>query len=139
VTSNPPTAATVFDSLKAYVGFDATSSALLADAHPRVAPYFPAIIDDFYAAIEAHPDARSMITGGAAQIVRHLDKIGNEIESSTNTIDDIRLELEGEGEGCAPFLYRRGQIFDGAEPPPTLDTDADLSIALQRPDAQPDR
>ena len=41
-----------------------------AQAHPLVAPHFGAIIDDFYATIEAHPNARAAITGGAAQIAR---------------------------------------------------------------------
>jgi signal transduction histidine kinase len=54
----------------AYVGFDETATAALREAHPLVAPHFPAIIDDFYATIEAHPDARAAITGGSAQIAR---------------------------------------------------------------------
>ncbi|HEY4183513.1 MAG TPA: protoglobin domain-containing protein [Polyangia bacterium] len=53
-----------------YVGFDAAASASLCEALPFVAPYFHSIIDDFYATIEAHPDARAAITGGAAQISR---------------------------------------------------------------------
>jgi signal transduction histidine kinase len=53
-----------------YVAFDDRASAALKEAHPLVAPYFAAIIDDFYATIEAHPDARAAITGGAAQIAR---------------------------------------------------------------------
>ena len=58
------------ENVKAYVGFDDLASAALRDAHPLVAPRFGAIIDDFYATIEAHPDARAAITGGAAQIAR---------------------------------------------------------------------
>ena len=58
------------DNLTAYVGFDDGSSAALNEAHPIVAPYFTAIIDDFYATIESHPDARAAITGGSAQIGR---------------------------------------------------------------------
>jgi signal transduction histidine kinase len=54
----------------AYVGFDERASAALREAHPLVAPQFTAIIDDFYATIEAHPDARAAITGGSAQIAR---------------------------------------------------------------------
>ena len=53
-----------------YVGFDEASSAALREARPMVAPHFGAIIDDFYATIEAHPDASAAITGGAAQIAR---------------------------------------------------------------------
>ena len=58
------------EKVSAYVGFDASATAALRQAHPLVAPHFPAIIDDFYATIEAHPDARAAITGGAAQIAR---------------------------------------------------------------------
>jgi signal transduction histidine kinase len=58
------------EKVNAYVGFDESATAALREAHPLVAPHFPAIIDDFYATIEAHPDARAAITGGAAQIAR---------------------------------------------------------------------
>jgi two-component system, NtrC family, sensor histidine kinase HydH len=58
------------DNVTAYVGFDDSQSAALREAHPLVAPHFAAIIDDFYATIETHPDARAAITGGAAQIAR---------------------------------------------------------------------
>jgi signal transduction histidine kinase len=61
---------TFLDNIKIYVGFDASSSAALRQAHPLVAPHFGPIIDDFYATIEAHPGARAAITGGAAQIQR---------------------------------------------------------------------
>ncbi len=61
---------TFFDSLKSYVGFSEASSAALREAHPLVQPSFVPIVDDFYAAIEAHPDARAAITGGAPQIGR---------------------------------------------------------------------
>jgi len=53
-----------------YVGFDQASSEALREARPLVAPHFGPIIDDFYDTIEAHPDARAAITGGAAQIAR---------------------------------------------------------------------
>jgi len=58
------------ENVTAYVGFDDDASAALREAHPLVAPHFAAIIDDFYATIEAHPDARAAIAGGAAQIAR---------------------------------------------------------------------
>ena len=58
------------ENLTKYVAFDDRASAALRAAHPLVAPHFAAIIDDFYATIEAHPDARAAITGGAAQIAR---------------------------------------------------------------------
>jgi len=58
------------ENVTAYVGFDQAASAMLQAARPLVAPHFIAIIDDFYATIEAHPDASASITGGAAQIAR---------------------------------------------------------------------
>ena len=58
------------ENVKAYVGFDDAATESLREAHPLVAPHFGSIIDDFYATIEAHPNARAAITGGAAQIAR---------------------------------------------------------------------
>lgn len=62
--------ATFFGSLKRYVGFTDETSATLVRLHPIAKPHFAAIVADFYAAIEAHPDARRAITGGAEQIGR---------------------------------------------------------------------
>jgi len=61
---------TFFESLKQYVGFTEESSATLRRLHPLAKPFFVPIVDDFYAAIEAHPGASAAITGGAAQIER---------------------------------------------------------------------
>jgi signal transduction histidine kinase len=61
---------TFFESLKMYIGFTAESSAALRELHPIAQPFFVPIVDDFYAAIEAHPDASAAITGGSAQIQR---------------------------------------------------------------------
>jgi signal transduction histidine kinase len=63
-------ALTFFQSLKQYVGFTNASSAALRELHPAAQPRFAAIVDDFYAAIEAHPEASAAITGGSAQIER---------------------------------------------------------------------
>lgn len=62
--------ATFREKVLAYVGFDESSTAALREAKALVAPHFGPIIDDFYATIEAHPDARAAITGGASQIAR---------------------------------------------------------------------
>jgi signal transduction histidine kinase len=59
-----------FESLKQYVGFTDESSTSLREFHPIAQPSFVPIVDDFYAAIEAHPEASAAITGGAAQIER---------------------------------------------------------------------
>jgi signal transduction histidine kinase len=56
--------------LKDYVGFTDRSTQVLQAFHAAAAPHFAAIIDDFYATIEAHPGARDAITGGEAQIQR---------------------------------------------------------------------
>jgi signal transduction histidine kinase len=61
---------TFFENLKLYVGFDDDSATTLRELHPVAAPFFAPIVDDFYAAIEAHPGARAAITGGHAQIDR---------------------------------------------------------------------
>ena len=73
---------TFFESIKLYVGFTDASSAALRELHPIAEPFFHPIVDDFYAAIEAHPGARQAITGGQAQIdrlkqtlVRWMDKM----------------------------------------------------------------
>ena len=59
-----------FDNIKLYVGFTEASSAALRELHPIAQPFFQPIVDDFYAAIEAHPGASQAITGGQAQIDR---------------------------------------------------------------------
>jgi signal transduction histidine kinase len=61
---------TFFEDLKLYVGFTDASSAALRELYPLAHPFFVPIIDDFYAAIEAHPGARAAITGGDVQIAR---------------------------------------------------------------------
>ena len=61
---------TFFESLKQYVGFTESSSAALRELHPIVQSSFVPIVDDFYAAIEAHPSASAAITGGPAQVER---------------------------------------------------------------------
>jgi two-component system sensor histidine kinase HydH len=61
---------TFFENIKLYVGFTEASSAALRELHPIALPFFQPIVDDFYAAIEAHPGARQAITGGQAQIDR---------------------------------------------------------------------
>jgi signal transduction histidine kinase len=68
--TSPPPPPTFFESLKQYVGFTEATSADLRRLHPIAKPHFQAIVDDFYAAIEAHPDARASIAGGAPQIAR---------------------------------------------------------------------
>lgn len=61
---------TFFDSLKEYVGFTDQTSAILRRLHPLAQPKFQTIVEDFYAVAAVHPEARNVITGGAAQIAR---------------------------------------------------------------------
>jgi two-component system sensor histidine kinase HydH len=61
---------TFFQNLKTYVGFTDQSSDALREFYPLAQPCFVSIVDDFYAAIDAHPAARAAITGGAAQVDR---------------------------------------------------------------------
>ena len=48
------------------------SARRIASRHlaPLVRPYFSPLVDDFYAEIENHPDAKKVITGGEEQIAR---------------------------------------------------------------------
>ncbi len=58
------------ESVKEYVGFDDESARLLRELHPLAEPHYERIVDDFYDAIQRHPDAHQAITGGDAQIQR---------------------------------------------------------------------
>ena len=53
-----------------------------------VQPHFTALIDDFYAEIERHPQARKVITGGAEQIADSKERspIGSENCSQGSTM-----------------------------------------------------
>jgi signal transduction histidine kinase len=86
------------DNVTAYVGFDDATSATLREAHPIIAPHFRAIIDDFYDTIEAHPNARAAITGGAAQIARLK-------QSLLRWIDDLFMGPHDEA-----YFERRARI-----------------------------
>lgn len=65
-----PVPPTLFEGLKEYVGFTFGSAAALRAFHPVAQPHFAPIVDDFYAAIQAHPGAHAAIAGGAPQIAR---------------------------------------------------------------------
>ena len=56
--------------LQSYVGWTGADAERIVAAAPLLEPYLPALIDDFYAEIERHPEARKVITGGQAQIER---------------------------------------------------------------------
>jgi signal transduction histidine kinase len=56
--------------LQQYVGWSEADTRRLETVRPVLEPHFRAVIDDFYAEIERHPDARRVITGGEEQIER---------------------------------------------------------------------
>jgi two-component system sensor histidine kinase HydH len=58
------------ESLKRYVGFTDDSADALRELYALAAPRFPDIVEDFYAAIAVHPDARAFMTAGERQIAR---------------------------------------------------------------------
>jgi len=67
---NPEDAFRRYQELQAYVGWTDEAARQVASVAGLLDPYLPAMVDDFYAEIERHPDARKVITGGAAQIAR---------------------------------------------------------------------
>jgi signal transduction histidine kinase len=59
-----------YQELQQYVGWTDDDARRVRSAAALLEPHFPALIDDFYAEIERHPEARKVITGGVAQIDR---------------------------------------------------------------------
>lgn len=56
--------------LRSYVGWTDDDAVRIHNVGSLVEPYLERIVDDFYAAIERHPNARKVLTGGDAQIAR---------------------------------------------------------------------
>jgi signal transduction histidine kinase len=59
-----------YQELQRYVGWTDKDAARVHSISSLATPYFGRLIDDFYAEIENHPDARKVITGGEEQIAR---------------------------------------------------------------------
>src|SRR5262245_60000562 len=59
-----------YKELQQYVGWTAEDATRVHAVAHALEPYLAPLIDDFYADIERHPEARKVITGGAAQIER---------------------------------------------------------------------
>ena len=55
---------------QSYVGWTEADAERLVAAAPLIEPHLVALVDDFYAEIDRHDDARKVITGGQAQIER---------------------------------------------------------------------
>ncbi len=56
--------------LMRYIEFSAEDAALMGEMGPLLRPYFPTVVDAFYAAIDRTPGATAVFTGGAEQILR---------------------------------------------------------------------
>jgi signal transduction histidine kinase len=56
--------------LQRYVGWTDEDAQRVQSLAQPLERFLPALIDDFYDEIDRHPDARKVITGGAAQVVR---------------------------------------------------------------------
>jgi signal transduction histidine kinase len=63
--------------LQSYVGWTEDDAVRVRSIAPVIKPHIDALIDDFYAEIERHPDARHVITGGAEQINRLKKSLKN--------------------------------------------------------------
>ncbi len=59
-----------YQELQRYVGWTDANARRVNAIGPLLEPCVAPLIDDFYAEIERHPDARKVITGGAVQIER---------------------------------------------------------------------
>jgi signal transduction histidine kinase len=59
-----------YQELQAYVGWTDEAARRVAATATLLEAHLPALIDDFYDEIQRHPQARKVITGGAAQIER---------------------------------------------------------------------
>jgi signal transduction histidine kinase len=59
-----------YQELQRYVGWTAEDAAHIQAAAPILESHFGPLIEDFYAEIKRHPEARKVITGGAEQIAK---------------------------------------------------------------------
>jgi signal transduction histidine kinase len=59
-----------YQELQRYVGWSDEDALQMQKLAPLVAPSFAELVEDFYAEIDRHAEARRVITGGAAQIER---------------------------------------------------------------------
>jgi len=68
--SQPLSAYQRYQQLQRYVNWTDQDGERVKAIGPIVEPYFGPLVDDFYAEIENHPEARKVITGGNEQIAR---------------------------------------------------------------------
>jgi len=67
---NPDALYRRYQELQEYVGWNVEDVSRVRSVGAALEAYLPALVDDFYAEIDRHPEARKVITGGAAQIER---------------------------------------------------------------------
>src|SRR4051794_16222733 len=67
---NPDDAFRRYQELQAYVGWTDEAAGHVAAVAELLGPSLPALVDDFYAEIDRHPETRKVITGGQAQVDR---------------------------------------------------------------------
>jgi signal transduction histidine kinase len=67
---DPDQLACRYQELQGYVGWTEANARRVQAVGAVLEPCFPALIDDFYEEIDRHPEARKVITGGAAQVTR---------------------------------------------------------------------
>jgi signal transduction histidine kinase len=81
------------ESIREYIGFDELEASKIRDFLPLARPYFRATVDDFYATIEEHEEARQVITGGKEQVERLKDSLKDWLESLlSGSYDEAYLE-----------------------------------------------
>src|SRR5947209_18497467 len=59
-----------YQELQRYVGWTDEDAQRVRSIATTLDPVLPALVDDFYEEIDRHPNARKVITGGAAQVAR---------------------------------------------------------------------
>jgi two-component system sensor kinase FixL len=59
-----------YQELQQYVGWTEDDAREIQAVAALLEPHLPALVDDFYAEIDRHPEARKVITGGVSQVAR---------------------------------------------------------------------
>jgi len=66
-------AESTFDDIKSFVGFDADDASNVAALRPTVEPFFPVVVERFYAGIRAYPQTPTVFSGGAEHVRRQYE------------------------------------------------------------------
>lgn len=75
-------------SVRDYIDFDENSARLVREFRPLARPFLGDVVDDFYATIEQHAEARHVITGGREQVERLKTSLTQWLESLLGGIYD---------------------------------------------------